>query len=209
MVTTIYSPIGDILIYWELRLTQLCRLYFTRLLHCSKRSLLVIGILFSLGFAEGYLMQTQTRQVAAALTITAAALVGIASHESYRGSTYTDSGGVATLGYGETKGVTHGQTTTPERALQTLLVSADQHAKEMSACITVPIYQYEFDAYLSFTYNVGAGAFCRSTLNKKLNAGDYAGACNELLRWNRVGNKVIPGLTKRRQAEYLTCIGQK
>ncbi len=154
-------------------------------------------------------MKTQTRQVAAAFAVTAAALVGIASHESYRGSTYKDSGGVATLGYGETKGVTHGQTTTPERALQTLLASADQHAKDMSACITVPIYQHEFDAYLSFTYNVGAGAFCRSTLNKKLNAGDYAGACNELLKWNRVGNKVLPGLTKRRQAEYLTCIGQK
>lgn len=153
-------------------------------------------------------MQQKNRQAVAALAISAAALVGIASHEAFRGSTYKDSGGIPTLGYGETKGVTLGQTTTPERALQKLLESADEHAKGMNTCITVPLYQHEYDAYLSFTYNVGVGAFCKSNLNKKLNAGDYSGACKELLKWNHVGNKVLPGLTKRRQVEYFTCIGQ-
>lgn len=151
-------------------------------------------------------MQPKTRQAVAALAVTAAALVGIANHESFAPSTYKDSGGIYTLGYGETKGVVAGQTTTPERALKTLLESADEHAKGMASCITVPLYQTEFDAYLSFTYNVGVGAFCRSTLNKKLNAGDYEGACSELLKWNKVGNKAVTGLTKRRQNEYRTCI---
>lgn len=154
-------------------------------------------------------MQKKNRQVAAAFVISAAALVGIASHEAYRETTYKDSTGVPTIGYGETKGVTFGQKTTPERALQQLLVSADEHAKGMTECITVPIYQHEFDAYLGLTYNIGTGAFCRSNLVKKLNAGDYAGACNEILKWNKAGGKVLPGLTKRRQAEYFTCIGQQ
>ena len=153
-------------------------------------------------------MQTKTRQAVAALAISATALVGIAHYEQYRQSTYKDSGGIATLGYGETKGVVTGQTTTPERALQRLLESADEHSKGMNSCIKVPLYQHEYDAYLSFTYNVGVGAFCRSNLNTKLNAGDYSGACKELLKWNHVGTKVLAGLTKRRQAEYLTCIGQ-
>ena len=154
------------------------------------------------------LMEQKNRQAVAALAISAAALVGIASHEAFRGSTYKDSGGIPTLGYGETKGVVAGQTTTPERALQRLLESADEHAKDMNKCITVPLYQYEFDAYLSFTYNIGATAFCHSTLVKKLNAQDYTGACKELLKWDKVGNKQLVGLTKRRQAEYFTCIGQ-
>ena len=154
-------------------------------------------------------MEQQTRKAAAALIVSATALVGIAHWEQYRQNSYKDSGGIVTLGYGETKGVVAGQTTTPERALKTLLNSADEHAKGMNECIKVPLYQYEYDAYLSFTYNVGVGAFCNSNLNKKLNAGDYSGACSELLKWNHVGNKVLTGLTKRRQAEYFTCIGQQ
>lgn len=153
-------------------------------------------------------MELGTRKAVAALAVSATALVGIAHYEQYRQSTYKDSGGIATLGYGETKGVVTGQVTTPERALQTLLESADEHAKGMNECIKVPLYQHEYDAYLSFTYNVGVGAFCHSNLNTKLNAGDYLGACKELLKWNHVGTKVLTGLTKRRQAEYLTCIGE-
>jgi lysozyme len=69
----------------------------------------------------------------------------------------------------------------------------------------VPISQNEYDAYLDFTYNVGIGNFCHSTLNKKLNAGDYIGACKELLKWDKVNGKALPGLTKRRQEEYEKC----
>ena len=152
-------------------------------------------------------MQPKTRQAVAALALSATALVGIATNEAYRGSTYKDSGGIATLGYGETKGVVAGQTTTPEKALRTLLKSADEHASEMAACITVPLYQYEFDAYADLSYNIGSTAFCHSNLQRKLNAGDYEGACKEILKWNHVGTQVLAGLTKRRQSEYQTCIG--
>ena len=208
MVNQIYGSSGSLWFPRRHSVTQLCRLYTQKYIHFTKRTLLIVGIILSLSAAEGYLMQQKNRQAVAAMAISAAALVGIASHEAFRSTTYKDSGGIPTLGYGETKGVVAGQTTTPERALKKLLESADEHAQEMNKCITVPLYQYEFDAYLSFTYNVGVGAFCKSTLVKKLNAQDYAGACKELLKWDKVGNKQLAGLTKRRQAEYFTCIGQ-
>lgn len=153
-------------------------------------------------------MKSKQRQAVAALVISASTLVGIAIHEGYVGKTYLDAVGVPTIGFGETKGVKPGQTTTPTRALVQLLKSSEEHAAGMEACITVPLHQHEYDAYLSFTYNVGVGAFCRSTLNRKLNAGDYAGACAELLKWDKAGGRVLPGLTKRRQDEFKICSGQ-
>ena len=143
-----------------------------------------------------------------ALAVSAAALVGIAMHEGYRGEAYRDATGIPTIGYGETAGVKMGDRTTPERALVQLLTSTEKHADAIRQCIKVPLYQHEFDAYVSLSYNIGAGAFCRSTLVKKLNAGDYAGACEEIRRWNRAGGKVLPGLVKRREAEYRMCMGE-
>jgi lysozyme len=70
------------------------------------------------------------------------------------------------------------------------------------------MHPYEFQAYVSFTYNVGETAFCKSTLTKKLNALDYAGACKELLKWDKVKGVTVKGLTSRRQDEYRTCIGE-
>lgn len=152
-------------------------------------------------------MPNPRRVAAATLVVSAATLVTIAANEGYQDRAYKDVVGVETIGFGETKGVEAGQKTTVQRALVTLLDSADDHAKGMVACIHVPITQYEFDSYLDFTYNVGVQAFCSSTLNKKLNNGDYIGACKELLRWDMAGGRHFPGLTKRRQMEYDGCIG--
>ena len=142
-----------------------------------------------------------------ALGISATVLVSIALHEGYREEAYQDAVGVATVGYGETAGVRMGDRTTPERALVQLLKSTEKHAGAIRQCIKVPLYQHEFDAYVSLAYNIGPGNFCRSTLVKKLNAKDYTGACREIKRWNRVGGKVLPGLTKRREKEYRLCMG--
>ena len=76
-------------------------------------------------------------------------------------------------------------------------------------CVKVPLYQHEFTAYASLTYNIGGKAFCSSTLVRKLNAGDYAGACAEIPRWNRAGGKVIPGLDNRRAHERAVCEGRQ
>ena len=151
---------------------------------------------------------SKSRVAVASLVVSGAALVAIASHEGYVGTAYKDPVGIPTIGFGETKGVVMGQVTTPQRAMIQLLDSATAHAHGMASCIKVPISQSEYDAYLSFTYNVGVKAFCKSGLVAKLNAQDYDGACKELLKWVYAGGKVLPGLVTRRQEEYNKCIGE-
>lgn len=148
------------------------------------------------------------RLAVGALAVSAAALVGIATHEGYRSEAYKDAVDIPTIGFGETAGVKMGDETTPERALVQLLESTEKHADAIRQCIRVPLYQHEFDAYISLAYNIGTRAFCQSTLVKKLNAKDYAGACEEIRRWNKAGGKVLPGLVKRREAEYRMCMGE-
>ena len=148
---------------------------------------------------------SKARIAAGAIAVSAASLVAIATYEGYRGNAYQDSVGVPTIGFGETAGVKMGDKTTPERALVQLLASTEKHAD----AITVPLYQHEFDAYVSLSYQIGAGAFCRSTLIKKLNKGDYTGACNELDKWVYAGGKKLPGIVKRRQKEKEMCLGIK
>lgn len=151
----------------------------------------------------------KTRVAAGGLVASAALLVSVAMNEGYVGQTYKDVVGVQTIGFGETKNVKANQTTTPVRALIQLEKSMDEHAAGMVACISAPINQGEFDAYLDLTYNIGVGAFCGSSLVKKLNTQDYAGACQEILKWTRAGGVVLPALVIRRQKEYSTCMGQQ
>lgn len=142
------------------------------------------------------------------LALSASALVGIAVHEGYRGEAYEPvKGDVPTIGFGTTEGVEMGDRITPERALVRLLNDANKFEKAVRRCAPVPMHQFEFDAYVSLTYNIGEGAFCKSTLAKKLNAGDYEGACKQILRWDRFKGKPLPGLTKRRMEEYQKCLG--
>lgn len=153
-------------------------------------------------------MIKRTRTTVAALSLSAAALVGIALHEGYRGEAYIPvPGDVPTIGFGTTGGVQMGDRITPERALQRALTDIQRFEGALKECVKVPLHQHEYDAYISFSYNVGSTAFCRSTLVKKLNAGDYSGACAELLRWTKAGGRELPGLVKRRQAEYRQCMG--
>lgn len=142
-----------------------------------------------------------------ALGLSAAALVGIATFEGYSPTTYLDIVGIPTIGFGTTGGVKPGDKTDPVKALQRKLSDVQKFEGAIKQCVKVPLHQYEYDAYLSLAYNIGSGAFCSSTLVKKLNAEDYSGACREILRWNRAGGKVVRGLSIRREKEYRTCIG--
>lgn len=149
------------------------------------------------------------RVTIAALSLSASAFVGIALHEGYRDTAYLPTPqDVPTIGFGTTDGVKPGDKITPERALVRLLADADSFQKELKACIgNVALYQHEWDAYVSWAYNVGTGAACGSTLVKKLKHGDYVGACKELLRWTKQAGRDLPGLVKRRQQEYKQCVG--
>ncbi|WKE11762.1 lysozyme [Enterobacter asburiae] len=134
---------------------------------------------------------------------------GIAMIKQFEGcklTAYQDSVGVWTIGYGWTqpvdgKPIRAGMTIkqeTAERLLKTGLVS---YESDVSRLVKVSLTQGQFDALVSFTYNLGARSLSTSTLLRKLNAGDYAGASDEFLRWNKAGGKVLNGLTRRREAE--------
>ena len=134
---------------------------------------------------------------------------GIALIKQFEGcklTAYKDSVGVWTIGYGWTqpvdgKPIRAGMTIkqeTAERLLKTGLVS---YESDVSRLVKVGLTQGQFDALVSFTYNLGARSLSTSTLMRKLNAGDYAGAADEFLRWNKAGGKVLNGLTRRREAE--------
>jgi lysozyme len=140
--------------------------------------------------------------------LAAATLVGIAVHEGYSDTPIIPiPGDVPTIGFGETKGVKATDRTTPTRALVTLLASVGGYEAAVKRCAPVPMHSYEYAAYVSLTYNIGAGAFCSSTIAKKLNELDYVGACREILRWDKAGGRVVRGLTARRQLEYRQCTG--
>ena len=130
----------------------------------------------------------------------------IKQFEGCKLTAYQDSVGVWTIGYGWTqpvdgKPIRAGMTIkqeTAERLLKTGLVS---YESDVSRLVKVGVTQGQFDALMSFTYNLGARSLSTSTLLRKLNAGDYAGAADEFLRWNKAGGKVLNGLTRRREAE--------
>jgi lysozyme len=147
------------------------------------------------------------RKAIVSLALSASALVGIATWEGFSGSAYQDIIGVWTIGFGSTSGVKQGQKIDPVAALQRKLTDVQKFEGAIKQCVTVPLHQYEYDAYLSLAYNIGPTAFCGSTLVRRLNAQDYQGACKEILRWNRAGGQVVKGLDNRRKEEYNQCIG--
>jgi len=153
----------------------------------------------------------QVRALVAGLVISVGGIIGIAQYEGFRSNAYDDGVGVQTIGFGTTKGVKKGDTITVTRALMRLSEDVGTYENAMRWCIgNVPLYQYEWDAYVSLVYNIGTGAFCRSTLVKKLHRQppDYKEACKQILRWNRAGGRILRGLVKRRQKEYRQCMGE-
>lgn len=108
---------------------------------------------------------------------------------------------VWTIGYGHTAGVKKGMTITEAQADAYLLDDVTASERAVSKNVKVDLTSNQFSALVSFTFNVGTGNFNRSTLLKKLNAGDYAGAADQFLRWNKGGGKILPGLTTRRARE--------
>ena len=145
------------------------------------------------------------------LDISPAGVALIADFEGFRGELYDDAAGHCTIGYGHLVhkgGITaadragpFGKGITREAGLALLHDDAQQKVAAVRKAVTVPLEQNQFDALVSFTFNVGAGALAGSTLLKKLNAGDYAGAAGEFGKWTKAGGKELAGLVRRREAE--------
>lgn len=118
---------------------------------------------------------------------------------------YKDSAGIATIGWGHTRGVSMGMSCTADQALQWLDQDLDDAEFCVDSVVKVTLTDPEFDALVSLVFNIGVDAFKSSTLLRLLNAGDYAGAAAQFAEWNKVtvnGQKqVSAGLTNRRTSE--------
>lgn len=111
-----------------------------------------------------------------------------------------------TIGYGHTSAagepvVTRGMKITSERAWQILRQDLEKVERQVEYLIEVPVTQEQFDVLVDFTFNVGPTNLGRSTLLRKLNAGDYDAVPGELIKWNKAAGAVLPGLVRRRAAE--------
>lgn len=123
------------------------------------------------------------------------------SFEGCRFRAYRDGGGVWTIGYGHTKGVREGQECDMAQAVAWLRQDVQEAVSAVRDAVNVPLTQVQFDALVDFVFNVGAEAFRGSTLLRRLNAGNYAGAADQFERWNKDNGVVVPGLMRRRKAE--------
>jgi lysozyme len=125
----------------------------------------------------------------------------IEGFEGLRLDAYQDSVGVWTIGYGHTP-ATPGQSITLAQADALMASDLQRFERGLNASLAnVTTTQNQFDAMISFAYNLGLGAIEGSTLFRLHKAGDYAGAADEFLKWNHAGGQVLAGLTRRREAE--------
>lgn len=146
------------------------------------------------------------RLAVAGLSLSAVGLLTIAKWEGFSDHAYIPvAGDVPTIGFGSTEGVQMGDTITVPKALERLMRDVGVAESAIGRCVKVPLSQSEYDAFTSFAFNVGGAKFCSSTLVKKLNAGDYDGACKELERWVFVQKRKVGGLVNRRAEEYKLC----
>ena len=131
----------------------------------------------------------------------------IKDFEGFSSTAYLCVAKIPTIGYGNTfytdgTKVKLGDQISRTDALKLLEVIANRDfADKIFPSIKVKVTQNQFDAMVSLAYNIGTGSFLKSTLLKKVNAGDFTGAGDEFLRWNKAGGKEVLGLTRRRQRE--------
>ena len=150
----------------------------------------------------------------AAFLISVGLVTGVANHEGFRDKAYVGiPGDLVTIGSGFTKRedgtpVQMGDTITRKESDIRLKKELQAYRTRISQCIKVPVTENQADAFTSLAFNIGTGAFCKSTLVRKLNLYDYEGACQEILRWDKFGYppKPLKGLTNRRNQEYALCI---
>lgn len=174
----------------------------------------------------------RARVAVASLSLSAATLVGIALSEGWEPVARPPvQGDVPTVGFGSTRNpdgspVRDGQRVNPDRALVMLLNDATKFERAVRRCAPVPMHPYEFSAFVSLTYNIGEGAFCRSSIPVKLKAGDYQAACETILQFDKFRDCTKPkvynpktgklecpliplkGLTLRREREHRECMGE-
>lgn len=144
-------------------------------------------------------------------TVAALAITVIGGFEGLRLAAYPDP---ATKGYpwtvcfGETRGVKRGDVHTLDECKAMLIKGADEFGNGVERCVPsakdMPAKRYV--AHLSLSYNIGVGAYCKSSVARLANAGHARASCDAFLKWNRAAGVIFPGLTRRRQAERTLCL---
>ena len=128
----------------------------------------------------------------------------IKQYEGLRLTTYKDAVGITTIGYGHVENpIPPGgtRTITAEDAEQILREDLQRFEHDVNNMLTVEVTQNQFDALVSFAFNLGPANLKSSTLLRKVNSGDFNGAAEEFPKWNHAGGQVLAGLTARRNAE--------
>ena len=148
-----------------------------------------------------FLKRKRTKKTTTVKTTSYKGLNIIKEFEGYQSKAYQCAAGVWTIGYGHTSGVKEGDTCTKEQA-DAWLAADVQTVENAINALAISLSQNQFDALVSLGFNIGANALLNSTLIKKAKADpDDDTIADEFLRWNKVGNTVVNGLTRRRQAE--------
>jgi GH24 family phage-related lysozyme (muramidase) len=147
-----------------------------------------------------------------ALGFSAAGLIMLAMHEGYSPTPYKDTAGVMTNGFGNAT-INPNKNVNIIEALTDLQVNTQKTGEGVARCVTAELTQGQYDAYVSFAYNVGVNAFCKSTMAKLANQGDKVASCNQFDRWVYVAGKDCrikssncAGIAKRRAEEKTLCL---
>lgn len=131
----------------------------------------------------------------------------IAQWEGKRNDPYKDIVGVWTVCYGDTRSVTPGQRQTDAQCQDRLYEQIADHAAPVIACVPqLRGRDAQLAASVSLAYNIGAAAFCRSTVAKRFRSGDFRGACNGFMAWRFAGGREVRGLVNRRAVEREMCL---
>lgn len=150
-------------------------------------------------------MATKVQKGAAWITICVALTSGF---EGLRQNAYPDVTGVPTICFGETRGVSMTDHKTKAECQAMLEGRLQEFADGVDRCTKVPLPPARKAAMVDFAYNLGVGRYCKY-IAPELNAGKTVEACNHLLKFNRAGGIVFPGLTRRREAERQLCLPNK
>lgn len=142
--------------------------------------------------------------ITTALALAAAMFIGPWEGEELRA--YRDIVGVPTICMGETRGVQIGDIATHAECQSMLARAVTQFAVAIQPCLPTVLPDKTRVAFISAAYNIGASAFCGSSMARYARAGDLRSACTSLLLWNKAGGKVVAGLTRRREAERALCL---
>lgn len=144
------------------------------------------------------------KQKVIAFVLSAAGAAFIMSSEGIKTEAYPDPAygkTIPTICVGHTQGVYMGQKASLAQCEEWLVEDSTVAGKAVKRLVKTPQTQEQYDALISFTFNVGEGNFAKSTLLKKVNLGECVAASKEFLKWNKANGVVLRGLTKRRQGE--------